>query len=495
MSKNENAVLEAAVSESAVKYKRAKTWRIALGQLNSGGSMCFYILMTYASYLANSGYGIITAVVGVILTGTRIFDSITDPIIAILIDKTRTKFGKIRIWMLGGWLMESLALIMMFVWASGKGHGVVLFIVLYLFYVIGYTMNNVAGQIIPPVMVNDPKQRPLVGVWSTVYNYFVPMILSMVVAMMILPKYNNEYTVEMLAVTAWVCIGISFVFVILACIGVSADDKPENFEGIKANKGEKVKLKDMWNCLKSNRPLQMYVIAAATDKLAQQTSSQSIVTTMLFGILIGNIQLGTMLTVITMLPSIVFAILGGKYAGKHGSKEATVTWTKACLVSAAVGILFCSFIDMKTITVEIIPTIIFGIIILCMNGSKMCVTTASNSMMADVIDFELARTGNYLPAVVTATYSFIDKLISSLGITVATLGVAIIGYTDSLPQPTDETTSAIKIMTFVLYFGLPIFGWICTLIAMKFSPLSKKTMEEAQAKIAAEKSKLEEQKA
>lgn len=473
-----------------INYRRAKTWRIALAQLNSGGSMCFYILMTYASYIANSGYGIMTAIVGIILTGTRIFDSITDPIIAILIDKTHTRFGKIRIWMLGGWLLESLALAMMFVWASGKGHGVLLFIVLYMFYVVGYTMNNVAGQIIPPVMVNDPKQRPLVGVWSTVYNYFVPMILSMVIAMGILPRYNNEYSIEMLAVTAWVCIGISFVFVLLACVGISEDDKPENFEGINANRQEPVKVKDMWNCLKGNRPLQMYIISAASDKLAQQTSSQSIVTTMLFGILIGNIQLGTMLTVITMLPSIVFAVLGGKYAGKYGSKEATVTWTKICLISAVVGIVYCGLIDMTTITVEIIPTILFGLITLCLNGSKMCVTTASAAMMADVIDYELARTGNYMPAVVTATYSFIDKLISSLGITIATACVALIGYTQSLPQPNDEATAAVKVMTFVLYFGMPVMGWICTLIAMKFSPLSKKAMEEAQQKISDEKSKL-----
>jgi hypothetical protein len=42
---------------------------------------------TYTVTVANEGYGIATAVVGLILTATRILDGVTDPIIAIIIDK------------------------------------------------------------------------------------------------------------------------------------------------------------------------------------------------------------------------------------------------------------------------------------------------------------------------------------------------------------------------------------------------------------------------
>ena len=153
-----------------VQYRRSKTWQIALGQMNAGVGMCFYILLGYASYAANVGYGVATATAGFILTATRIFDGITDPLIAIIIDKLNTKFGKLRILLVSGWLLESLAVKILFDWASGKGHGVATFVILYMVYIIGYTLNNVTAQIIPAVMTNDPRQRPLVGVWSTVYN-------------------------------------------------------------------------------------------------------------------------------------------------------------------------------------------------------------------------------------------------------------------------------------------------------------------------------------
>lgn len=140
-----------------IKYRRAKTWQIALAQMNSGSAMCFYILIGYASYVGNVGYGVATAMIGMIITGSRIFDGITDPLLAMLIDKTNTRFGKLRIFMIGGWLLEVLSVYMMFQWFSGKGYGVVAFILIYALYIVGYTMNNMAGQIIPPILTNDPK--------------------------------------------------------------------------------------------------------------------------------------------------------------------------------------------------------------------------------------------------------------------------------------------------------------------------------------------------
>ena len=77
----------------------------------------------------------------------------------------------------------------------------------------------------------------------------------------------------------------------------------------------------MIEVLKGNRPLQCYIISAASDKIAQVTASQAVIVTLLNGIIIGNMGISTILTVIGMLPSILFAIGGAKYAGKYGNME------------------------------------------------------------------------------------------------------------------------------------------------------------------------------
>ena len=120
----------------------------------------------------------------------------------------------------------------------------------------------------------------------------------------------------------------------------------------------------------------------------------------------------------------------------------------------------------------------------------MCVTTANASFMADIIDYELDRSGRYVPAVVTGTYSFIDKLISSVSALIATGAVALIGYTSTMPQPGEPATTPIFVVTMAVYFGLPLVGWIITLIAMKTCKLDKAEMVEVQKRIVAKKEEL-----
>lgn len=291
---------------------------------------------------------------------------------------------------------------------------------------------------------------------------------------------------EFLGAACKVCLAIAAVGVVLVCIGVSEYDKPENFAGLTTKK-EKLKFKDMIAVIKGNRPLQCYIVSAASDKIAQQTASQSIITTMMNGIIIGNMGLGTTLTVVGMLPSIIFAIIGARYAGKHGSQLTIVTWTRICIVISVVMWAFLVIIDPTKIAQMGVFTVVYVILTLAKNGANMCVTTASTAFMSDIIDYELDRSGRYVPAVITGTYSLIDKIISSFSAVMATGAVALIGYTSTMPQPGDTLTPGIFWITMLVMFGLPIIGWICTLIAMKFCHLTKADMVEVQKRIAAKK--------
>lgn len=470
-----------------VQYRRAKLWQIILYACNAFIGMSIYSLIGMASYTASIGFGISTAAVGVILTCTRVFDAVTDPMLAFIYDKVNTKFGKIRILLITGFVIEALALMAMYNWAAGKGLGMVAFIVIYVIYVIGYTLANMTAQTIPPLLTNDPKQRPTVGVWSTALNYLIPMTLSIVLNVVLLPKFGGTYNLEFLSAACKVCLAIAFVGLILVCISVSEYDKPENFAGL-ATKREPLKVKDMVEVLKNNRPLQCYIASAASDKIAQQTASQAVITTMLSGIIIGNMGLATILSVAGMLPSIIFAIVGAKYAGKHGSQRTIITWTKICIGVSAVMWLFFILIDPSQIANMGIFTILYVVLTLCKNGSMMCVTTANTSFMSDIIDYELDRSGRYIPAVVTGTYSLLDKIISSVSALIATGAVALIGYTTTMPQPGEACTPQIFWLTMIITFGLPILGWICTLIAMKFCKLDRAEMVAVQKRIADKKS-------
>ena len=200
--------------------------------------MAFYSLMGMVSYLANEGYGIAVAMVGIILTATRIFDGLIDPLCALIIDKMNTRFGKIRIIMTIGWIIRTFSVLVLFIWGSNGNHGIPLFILMYIIYVVGATLFDIAGNILCPVMTNDPKQRPMVQVWQTIFNYLFPMAFSIVTTMVILPKFGNQYSVPMLATTCIFYVVASLICMLISFIGITPVDKPENFEGINSGKKE-----------------------------------------------------------------------------------------------------------------------------------------------------------------------------------------------------------------------------------------------------------------
>ena len=128
-----------------VQYRRDKMWQIILYACNALLAMSVYSLLNMASSSASIGYGISTAAVGVILTCTRILDGVTDPMLAFVYDRVNTRFGKLRVLLISGFLIEAVGLACMFNFMSSKGFGWITFTILYVVYVIGYTITNITA--------------------------------------------------------------------------------------------------------------------------------------------------------------------------------------------------------------------------------------------------------------------------------------------------------------------------------------------------------------
>lgn len=469
-----------------VSYRRAKLWQILLYAFNCLGGMAVYTLINQASYAASIGFGVSTVAIGMILTGSRIFDAITDPMLAFLYDRVNTRFGKLRILIMGGFVIEALAIWLMFEGLMNKGAGMISFVLLYLLYVIGYTIINMTLQTIPAMLTNDPKQRPTVGVWATVFNFLTPVILGIVLNVVILRMAGGQFNTTYLSMAVRLVLSLAFVGNVLCCIGISHIDKPENFQGTNLTQ-EPLKIKDMVDIFKNNKPFRAYIAAAASDKVAQNTASQAVIATLLSGIIIGDMALASKLNLIVMLPAMIFAVIGARYVGRKGGRKAIIDWTWACIITAVLTVAFFVIIDPRDIAKGGLITFLYVILRIFATGTMMCVSTAGGSFMADTIDYELDRSGKYVPAVISGTYSLIDKLVSSFGAFIATVSIAAVGYVNTVPQPGDPSTKGIFIVTMVITYGLPIVGWLVTLIAMKRCPLTKEEMVNVQKRIAAKK--------
>ena len=472
------------VETDGVQYRRTSTGRILLATTSALSLGCLTTVIGYISYAASLGFGISIILIGTLMTMARLFDGVTDPLISLLIDKTNTRFGKIRIAMIIGWVLEVVSMYCLFIWAGGENGSVWIFIPLYLLFYIGYTFQNMAHSMIPPVLTNDPKQRPIVSVVSTMYTSIITILASILVTMILLPRFGNQYTLDLLRTVAKLMIVGSGIFMILSVIGISPIDKPENFVASE-EKQKKIGWKEMISLLKENRALQCFIFAATSDKLALNVTGQAVIGTLLYGVVIGNMGLSAIINMIAIIPALIFAFFAAKYTGKNGSVKSVTLWTRVSIyVSLAIAALLIVG-GTTPILYNRLLLIGFAVLTFAQNALRIVVSTATSAMQADVIDYEAYRSGRYMPGTVTGVYSLIDKLVSSLGAVIATFCISLIGYRTAAPQPTDSKTLPVLVVCIAVCYGLPILGWVCTLIAMKKTPLSKEKMIEVQASIAA----------
>ena len=439
----------------ATKYNRAKTWQIALFALNMMSTNMYLFLMMYVSYYANGILGMSVVFVSTLATSMRIFDGFTDPIIGWLIDHSNGRFGKFRPFLVVGNALLALSMILLYKTTHlvPETLRIPYFIVVYALYIIGYTVQGTVTTSAQTLLTNDPKQRPIYGFFTGFFMLFLQTGITMLVSNYLVPKYGGMTLEFFSEIIVWV-IAIAFVLMICSLIAIAPKDKPEYYNSMVKNKEEKVSFKTYWEVLKHNRALQMLVISESTDKLATSIAGNSIVGVMLYGIIIGDYAVMGRLSAITMIPNIILLVIGIMGARHSGQKKTYVATVYGCIaVQLAITLL-----------------LIFG------DQTKIDLKSCT--------DYEVYRSGHYVPGLIATVYSFIDKLISSFATTVVGAFVAVIGYKNSVPQVGDASTPEILMITILLFCGMPILGWIASIIAMKFYPLTGEKMKEIEDSIA-----------
>lgn len=470
------------MSETTGKIKQ---WQLILAPASACIPTMFIILLTFASYVATGVYGVSTVLAGYIITGTRVFDAITDPLIGLWCDRFESKWGRARPLTIIGWAIMSVSVFAMFKLGLGAGLGklsVLVFILIYLVYILGYTIFNIGSGLVQPIMGKNLKDRAILARGQTIYTTVLSSTISMILAATLMPKHNYKMGLPLFADLCVMVILASAVLIAITYIAVttSGTDVMASYKGMSK---DPIKMKDALDLVLHNRDMQMYTIAAASDKLALQTASNSAITVMIFGIIIGNYKFNASLNLVNMFVTLALLFFFvSRLAGKSGLKKANILWTSTSIAMYALMWVFLLCVDTLQITVNPVLKVAFIVLYCAMGASKMATSCVSNPLRYDIIDYEFSRSGRYMPALVNTVYSFIDKLISSLASTIVALSVAMIGYTEGMPQATDELTSGVFWVGTFLWLGVPIIGYVCTLVAMRWYKLDKKTMDEVQRK-------------
>ena len=474
---------------------RVPLWRIGGFALNNTATNLYLFMMNYVAYYLTGFVGVAVVTASSFAMMMRIWDGVTDPFIGYVVDKTNGKFGKNRPFMIIGNVILAVMSFILFHVTHLLPENVAVryafFIICAAIYYIGYTFQCVVTKSAQTCLTNDPKQRPLFSVFDAVYNTILFTVMAIFGA-----NLGAKYgTYEDLGVfhELWLLVVItSAIFTLIAVISIAPKDRAEFF-----GTGEvvRVRLRDYWDTIKNNRAIQMLIVSASTDKLATSAKT-STVTVVLFAVLAGNIKLQGSLTGLVSIPTVFLCIFAiSTLATKLGMRKAMLIGSIGGIVANALLALLWMFGDPTTMSNAEgglnwgFFTIAYVLLSIAFGGFQGISGNIVIPMTADCADYEVYRSGKYVPGLMGTLFSFVDKLISSFAPMLVSICYAAIGFKETLPDLGVAYSNKLFYTTLALAYGSVIFGLACNIVAMKFYPLTKEKMEEIQVEIAAIKAK------
>lgn len=126
-------------------------------------TMVSMYLVFYLTDILNLSNGVMWGITAVLLVG-RIFDAVNDPFMGVIVDNTKSKYGKFKPWIFIGALTSGVMTVMFFTDFSIQGAGyIALFAVLYFFWEIAFTMNDISYWSMMPALTTSQKEREQIG--------------------------------------------------------------------------------------------------------------------------------------------------------------------------------------------------------------------------------------------------------------------------------------------------------------------------------------------
>ena len=476
---------------------RAKPYQLVLFPLNNGATNVYYVLVL--SYIATFGSKVLALSMifaSVMVTGMRLFDAVTDPIIGALMDRTNGKFGKFRPFMVIGNLIMAVSILVLYcltplIPATMMWARYAVFVALYAVWVIGYTFQTSCTRSGQTVLTNDPKQRPLFTIFNTVgsllgmgaMQFFAPILAK---------NYEGGYgSAGFFRMLAPVGIVISILLTLLAVVGIWEKDQPKYF-GIGGEKTEKLKVSEYVQIIKENKPMQRLMVAGAGCKLALSIATNTTVLCLLYGCMMGDYDgLYLPMMVLGYVFSVPFFLLTVRTSQKHGQKASLMKYVTVALV-CYVGVFVLLMLwkqDSAAFSLSLLGegglsinlyTVLFILLFGIGYGAYYATADMPIPMVADCSDYETYQSGKYIPGIMGTLFSLVDKLVSSLSATVVGVAVSFIGL-ESLPTQYDPYTPGMNVVVIVLFCVIPMVAWAATLIAMKGYSLTGEKMKEIQA--------------
>ena len=157
--------------------------KIGYGSGDIAGNVVYAFLSTFMMFYLTDTVGMDMGIVGTLMALSKLFDGITDLFFGTIIDKTHTKMGKARPWMIYGYIgcAVMIAAIFMVPESWGEKAQYAYFFVSYtLLNAVFYTANNIAYASLTALITKNSSERVQLGSIRFMFAFGTSMIIQAV---------------------------------------------------------------------------------------------------------------------------------------------------------------------------------------------------------------------------------------------------------------------------------------------------------------------------
>ncbi|MCD7915391.1 MAG: MFS transporter [Tannerellaceae bacterium] len=450
--------------------------KIGYGFGDMASSMFWKLFGSYLMIFYTDVFGLPAAVVGTMFFITRIWDSITDPIVGVIADRTNTRWGKFRPYLL--WLAIPFAVIGVFTFFTpGLGYTgkIVYAYITYSLMMLVYSGINVPYASLLGVMSPDPKERNTLSAYRMSFAY----IGSFLALLLFMPMVNmfSEGSKEMADQQYEWLMGVVVIAVVCALLFYLCFLFTK--ERVKPIKEEQNPLKEDLKDLVQNKPWWIPLGAGIAALVFNSIRDGATVYYFKYFVVeenFGNITLLSIPFVLSGLylaigqaANIVGVVIAAPVSNWIGKKN---TYMGAMALATLLSIIFYWF-DKD----QLVWIFIFQILISICAGSIFPLLW---SMYADCADYSELKTGNRATGLIFSSSSMSQKFGWALGSAMTGWLLAYYGFQANEVQSAESIHG---IRMFLSFF--PAIGTVLSVFFISLYPLSEKKIKQVTTELEA----------
>lgn len=445
------------------------TEKIGYGFGDMASSMFWKLFGAYLMIFYTDVFGLPAAVVGTMFLITRIWDSAFDPIVGVVADRTHSRWGKFRPYLL--WLAVPFGIIgiLTFVTPDWSPTGKLIYAyVTYSLMMMIYSAINVPYASLLGVMSPNPKERNTLSTYRMTFAY----IGSFIALLLFIPLVNffsgnsKELADQQ---TGWT---MAVVVIAILCIVLFFGCFAWTKERVKPIKETQNPLKEDLKDLFKNKPwwilLGAGVAALVFNSIRDGATvyyfkyfvvEEDYATVSFFGM---SFVLSGLYLALGQAANIIGVIAAAPVSNRIGKRN-TYMW--AMIIATVLSVIFYWF-DKE----DLIWMFVFQALISVCAGSIFPLLW---SMYADCADYSELKTGNRATGLIFSSSSMSQKFGWAIGTAVTGWLLGFFGFQANAVQ-SEEAISGIKMF---LSF-LPAIGTILSVVFISMYPLTENKMKD-----------------